>query len=140
MNLFVEGTPTRPKYIYPLNSGYHYPNDDEYYDDNSDQEPTVIENIKNNLPWPLNMVGRMGKGPNSKDENNEYPDSIQSILKNIDQSDAEKHNQYVEYHSEYPFLNEEESVFNNQQRENMYNPYEEPQYNIYKKNDYQNKI
>ena len=130
---YVEDNSVRPEYRFPLNSGYHYPDQDQYYDDKPDPKPSVMENLKENLPWPLNMVGRMGEGLESENDK-EYPDSIQSILKNMDEDDAKNHNTYVEDHSEYPFLREEErrSEMSNSQR---YNPYEEPQYNIYE-NDY----
>ena len=142
-NMYVEDVPTRPELIYPLNSGYHYPDDDEYYDEKPESEPSVIENLKNNLPWPLNMVGRMGRDSNSNNEEvdsiqvTKYPDSIQSILKNIDQSETKPHNQYVQDQSEYPFLDEEDRHQNNN---NEYSPYEEPQYNSYGKEAFHNLV
>ena len=42
-----------------------------------EESPSMLENLRNNLPWPLNIVGK-------SHEKNLYPDSIQSILNFID--------------------------------------------------------
>ena len=46
----------------------------------------------------------------------------------MDEKDGKTNNRYVEDHSQYPFLHEEEGRRKGQDK---YNPYEEPQYNNY---------
>lgn len=98
-----------------------YFDEDHYYDNspyqkNNYREPnpyrkerqtSVLDNIRENLPWPLSMVGRLGENDEtSRSDENTFPDSIQSILKVIDsQNDVGK-----EYHDHkvLPFLDVEE--------------------------------
>ena len=95
----------RPELEYPLNSGYkpleYY---ESLYDDKPDEEESVLDNIKKNLPWPLSMVGRMGKESKEEDRT-KYPDSIQSILA-IVKSDWKEDEDGASYssHQVLPFL------------------------------------
>ena len=99
----------RPELTYPLNSGYKYPDDSLYYDDKYDtydteeQQPSVLENIRKNLPWPLSMVGRLGERDIEEDKR-KYPDSIQSILSVMDNNKDDR----VTYdsHQVLPFLDD----------------------------------
>ena len=61
----------------------------------------MIENLKKHLPWPLSMVGRLGEEEREERERTErYPDSIQSILRDI-QPSQETH---YDTHQVLPFL------------------------------------
>ena len=138
-NIYVEEPQRNLMEKYPLNSGYHYPYENEYYD--APEKPkSLVENIKSKLPWPLNMVGRMGEGSDatkdgyeSKSHRNDYPDSIQSILKNIDKDKRKESSYYVEDHSEYPFLEGNGKDIDDISENSVYDTYEEPQYKMYNK-------
>ena len=102
----------RPELRYPLNSGYKYP---DYYDDakQDDNEPTMFDNLRKNLPWPLSIVGRIGEEGDSELDHtpsagaylkDDYPDSIQSILRVIDTNNDDKDKVHYGSHQVLPFL------------------------------------
>ena len=72
-----------------------------------ERQTSVLDNIRNNLPWPLSIVGRIGENDKtSRSDENIFPDSIQSILKVIDsKNDVGKE---YDAHQVLPFLDVDE--------------------------------
>ena len=86
---------------------YHKNNYREPNHYREERQTSVLDNIRENLPWPLSMVGRIGENDEtSRSDENTFPDSIQSILKVIDsQNDVGK--EYQD-HKVLPFLDVDE--------------------------------
>ena len=86
---------------------YHRNHDRELNSYRKQRQTSVLDNIRENLPWPLSMVGRIGENDDtSRSDENTFPDSIQSILKVIDsQDDVGKE---FDDHKVLPFLDVEE--------------------------------
>ena len=89
------------------NVPYHRNHDRELNHYRKERQTSVLDNIRENLPWPLSMVGRIGENDEtSRSDENTFPDSIQSILKVIDsQDDVGKE---FDDHKVLPFLDVEE--------------------------------
>ena len=92
----------------------YYENTKSYYRAPKNYHPrerkiSVLDNIRENLPWPLSMVGRIGENDQtSRRDEGPFPDSIQSILKVLDsQDDVGKE---YEEHKVLPFLDIEENI------------------------------
>ena len=108
----------RDHYHYDDKSGYdYYPSrgyqdheEPEYYDRTPDESSgSVLDNIRNSLPWPLSIVGRIGEHGSHARREKEYPDSIQSILNVIDAEDTNDGASYGS-HQVLPFLDVENEV------------------------------
>ena len=99
-----------PKRDYFDEADYHDYHRNKYRELNhyrKERQTSVLDNIRENLPWPLSMVGRIGENDEtSRSDENYFPDSIQSILKVIDsQDDVGKE---FDDHKVLPFLDVEE--------------------------------